>query len=79
MGMGNIKIIDGVRHVWSIMDNAWVTLAYWEWVNGRDEAPDGPPVTPGQCARLTRHGGHVWESRRNRHNGPTPRRCEGKD
>lgn len=29
------KIIDHVVYVWSIMDNAWVTLAYWEWVNGR--------------------------------------------
>lgn len=29
------KIIDGVVHVWSIHDNDWVTLAYWEWVNGR--------------------------------------------
>lgn len=29
------KIICGVVHVWSIMDNAWVSLAYWRWVNGR--------------------------------------------
>lgn len=29
------KIIDGVVHVWSIFDNAWVTLDYWRWVNGR--------------------------------------------
>jgi hypothetical protein len=29
------KIIEGVVHVWSIHDNAWVTLAYWKWVNGR--------------------------------------------
>lgn len=21
--------------VWSIMDNAWVTLAYWRMINGR--------------------------------------------
>lgn len=28
-------IIDGVVHVWSIMDNAWVTLDYWRWLNGR--------------------------------------------
>ncbi len=21
--------------VWSIFDNAWVTLSYWKWVNGR--------------------------------------------
>lgn len=33
--MGNTKIIDGVVHVWSIHDNAWVTLAYWEFINGR--------------------------------------------
>ena len=24
-----------VRLVWSIMDNAWVTLEYWNWVNGK--------------------------------------------
>jgi hypothetical protein len=24
-----------VVHVWSIMDNAWVTLDYWEYINGR--------------------------------------------
>lgn len=29
------KIINGVVHVWSIFDNCWVTLDYWEWVNGR--------------------------------------------
>lgn len=33
--MYSIKIIDGVKHVWSIMDNAWVTLEYWEYINGR--------------------------------------------
>lgn len=33
--MGNIKIIDGVPHVWDIFENAWVTLEYWNWVNGR--------------------------------------------
>jgi hypothetical protein len=33
--MGSSKVIDGVVHVWSILDNAWVTLEYWEWVNGR--------------------------------------------
>lgn len=33
--MGNYKIINGVTHVWSIMDNDWVTLAHWQWVNGR--------------------------------------------
>jgi hypothetical protein len=33
--MGSTKIIRGVVHVWSIMDNAWVTLEYWNWVNGR--------------------------------------------
>lgn len=21
--------------VWSIMDNAWVTLEYWNWINGK--------------------------------------------
>lgn len=30
------KIIDGEIHVWSIFDNCWVTLAYWNWVNGRN-------------------------------------------
>lgn len=35
--MGKEKIIDGVIHVWSIFDNAWVTLDYWEWVNGRGQ------------------------------------------
>jgi len=29
------KMIDGVLHVWSVFDNAWVTLTYWQWVNGR--------------------------------------------
>ena len=29
------RIIDGKIHVWSIMDNAWVPLDYWRWVNGR--------------------------------------------
>lgn len=27
------KVIDGVTHVWSILDNAWVSLDYWNWVN----------------------------------------------
>jgi hypothetical protein len=30
-----MKLIDGVVYVWSIFDNAWVTLDYWRWVNGR--------------------------------------------
>lgn len=30
-----VKLINGVPHVWSIFDNAWVTLEYWKWVNGR--------------------------------------------
>lgn len=30
-----VKLIDGVPHVWSIFDNTWVTLSYWQWVNGR--------------------------------------------
>jgi hypothetical protein len=30
-----MKKIDGVWHVWSIMDNAWVTLEYWKHINGR--------------------------------------------
>lgn len=34
---GNEKVIDGVVHVWSIMDNAWVTLDYWNWINGRSK------------------------------------------
>jgi hypothetical protein len=21
--------------VWSVLDNAWVTVEHWEWVNGR--------------------------------------------
>lgn len=29
------RVIDGVVHVWSIFDNAWVPLSYWRWVNGR--------------------------------------------
>lgn len=33
--MGNQKIINGEAHVWDIFENAWVTEAYWEWVNGR--------------------------------------------
>lgn len=31
------KYIDGVKHVWSIFDNAWVTADYWRWVNGKGE------------------------------------------
>lgn len=33
--MGAERIIDGKIYVWSIFDNAWVTIAYWQWVNGR--------------------------------------------
>lgn len=29
------SIINGEVHVWSIHDNAYVTLDYWLWVNGR--------------------------------------------
>lgn len=29
------RVIDGVIHVWSIFDDAWVTLDHWNWVNGR--------------------------------------------
>lgn len=25
--------------VWDILENAWVTLDYWRWVNGRGSAP----------------------------------------
>ena len=25
----------GEELVWSIHDNDWVTISYWEWVNGR--------------------------------------------
>jgi hypothetical protein len=32
----NTKVIDGVTHVWDIFENRWVTLDYWEWVNGRE-------------------------------------------
>lgn len=28
-------VIDGVVHIWDIFENAWVTEAYWEFVNGR--------------------------------------------
>jgi hypothetical protein len=31
--MTNTKLIDGVTHVWSIMDNAWVTEDYWRYIN----------------------------------------------
>lgn len=33
----NFKLIQGVRHVWDIFENAWVTEAYWEFVNGRTQ------------------------------------------
>lgn len=39
--MYSTKVVDGVTHVWSIMDNAWVTLAYWEYVNGRGPKSEG--------------------------------------
>lgn len=32
--MGNVRMINNVPHVWSIFDNAWVTLEYWRYVNG---------------------------------------------
>ena len=35
MSQSNVKIIDGVEHVWDIMENAWVTVEYWAFVNGR--------------------------------------------
>jgi hypothetical protein len=28
---------DGNDMVWSILDNAYVTAAYWAWVNGRSK------------------------------------------
>ena len=28
------KVIAGVVHVWSILENGWVTEAYWDYVNG---------------------------------------------
>jgi hypothetical protein len=34
----NSQIVNGPDSselVWSIMDNAYVTRGYWEWVNGR--------------------------------------------
>lgn len=37
-----MRIIDGEEHVWSIMDNTWVTREYWEYINGR-----GPKRTAG--------------------------------
>lgn len=33
--MFNTRTINGVVHVWDIFENAWVTEAYWEFVNGR--------------------------------------------
>lgn len=33
--------IDGVKHVWSIADNAWVTLDYWNYINGRKPKTNG--------------------------------------
>lgn len=35
MNPKDTRVINGVTHVWSIFDNAWVTLDYWRWVNGR--------------------------------------------
>lgn len=29
------KLINDIWHVWDVFENAWVTEAYWEWVNGR--------------------------------------------
>lgn len=26
---------EGERLVWDIFENAWVTISYWNWVNGR--------------------------------------------
>lgn len=28
------RVIDGETYVWSVLDNAWVPLWYWRWVNG---------------------------------------------
>lgn len=39
--MYNTRTIDGVAHVWDIFENAWVTVEYWEYVNGRGPAPAG--------------------------------------
>lgn len=25
----------GERMVWDIFENCWVTISYWNWVNGR--------------------------------------------
>lgn len=33
--MRNTRTINGVAHVWDIFENAWVTVEYWEYVNGR--------------------------------------------
>lgn len=35
------RTIDGVTHVWSIADNAWVTLDYWNYINGRQSKTNG--------------------------------------
>lgn len=35
------RTIDGVTHVWSITDNAWVTLDYWNYINGRQSKTHG--------------------------------------
>lgn len=30
--MRSMRMIDGTRHVWSILDNAWVPESYWDWM-----------------------------------------------
>lgn len=32
--MADTKKINGVDHVWNIFENDWVTVEYWEYVNG---------------------------------------------
>ena len=36
----NSIMIHGVEHVWSILDNAWIPLDFWKWVN--KAASSGP-------------------------------------
>ena len=31
--MNNIRMIDGVAHVWDIFENTWVTVDYWNQIS----------------------------------------------
>lgn len=41
------KEFEGVRHVWDIYTDSWITEEYWEWVNdhARYEAEESPVRT----------------------------------